>query len=166
MDFRLNAGLGEVRRLPGWGRKVAVAPAAAAAVQNRARFARCVHIRNHRAGFRLADDRPDRYFDDEIFTALARAVACRAVHAVFRRVVALEAEVQQRVHVQISVKADIAAVTAVSAVRPAVQDEFFPVERHAAVAAVACLAGDFYMVYEIAHSSSKFRIPIDIAQRV
>ena len=50
---------------------------------------------------------------------------------------------------------DIAAIAAVSAVRPAVQDEFFPVERHAAVAAVACLAGDFYMVYEIAHSSSK-----------
>lgn len=97
-------------------------------MQNRARFASCVHIRNHRAGFRLADDCPDRYFDDEVFTALARAVACRAVHTVFRRVFALEAEVQQRVHVQVGVKADIAAVAAVSAVRPAVQDEFFPVD--------------------------------------
>ena len=42
---------------------------------------------------------PDRYFDDEVFAALARAVACCTVHAIFRRVFALEAEIQQRVHV-------------------------------------------------------------------
>ncbi len=99
VDFRLMPGLAKFGACRVGVAKWRLPQPPRPPCSNRARFARCVHIRNHRAGFRLADDCPDRYFDDEVFTALARAVACRAVHAVFRRVFALEAEIQQRVHV-------------------------------------------------------------------
>ena len=108
---------------------------------------RLVHIR----GYRIVlpqENGAHGHFDQQVFAPLAVAAVGAAVAAVFRRVFAVEAEVQQGMHIGVGIQDDIAAVAAVAAVRAAVHHEFFPVERHAAVAAVARLRGNGNAIYK------------------
>ena len=151
-DLRFDAGLGEVRRLPGRGGKVLVAPAALAALQQRAGFPGGVHIRHHAAGLVIPDHRAHRHLDHQVFAPLAGATVGASVPAVFRRVLAFEAEVQQRMHVLVGIELDVAAVAAVAAVRAAVHHILLPVEGGGSVSAVSGLRRDFYLINEIAHT--------------
>ncbi len=113
-----------------------VAPAAAAAARhNNRRVAR--NIGNHQTAFRIADYRPARYADHKIGRVFAAAPSAAPVLAVLRRVLAPITKIHQRGKIGIGSEYNIAAAAAVSAVRPARCDIFFPMERHRAVAAVA-----------------------------
>ena len=151
VNLRFNTGLGKVRGLPGGGGEVGVTPAALAAAQKAAGFAGLVHVGHHAAGGFVPHHSAHGHLDGQAFAALAGAAARRAVLPVFGGVFALEAEIQQGVHVGVGIKQHIAAVAAVAAVGPAVEDELLPVEGHAAVAAVAGLSRNFHMIHKIAH---------------
>ncbi len=151
VNLRLGAGLSDVGRLPGRRCEVAVAPAAAAALENSAGLVRGIHIRNDSVGILVADDGANGHLDDQILAPLAGAAVGGTVHAVFRLKLAVEAEIQQGVHIGVGIEVDVAAVAAVAAVRAAGLHELLAVEAQAAIAAVAGLAGDFHVVYEITH---------------
>jgi hypothetical protein len=63
----------------------------------------------------------------------------------------VKAEIEERMHVGISIHHDVTAVTAVAAVRSAVGDKFLSVKGNSAVAAVSGLAGDLDAINKITH---------------
>ena len=130
---------------------MAVAPAALAAAQQRLVAARLKHIRYHAAADLIPHHRTHGYLNDEVFAPLAGAAVAGAVCAVLGGVLRLEAEVQQRVHIRIGEEDHVAANAAVAAVGAAVEHELLPMEGHAAVAAVARLRRNLYMIYKITH---------------
>ena len=103
-------------------------------------------VRAQAAILRGADDGAHRHLDDDVLAALAAAEHGGAVLAVFRHVLALEAEIHQRVHVVVRQQDDAAAVAAVAAVRAAVLNKLLAMEGNRAVAAAAGLRGDFYLI--------------------
>ena len=141
MDLRLDARLGKVGRLPGRRGKMLVAVPADTAPKQHLFLLRLVHVGGHGAVLPQKDG-AHGHFDQKILAPFAVAAVGAAVAAAFRRVLAVKAEVQQGMHVGVGVQDDIAAVAAVAAVRAPVHDEFFPVERHAAVSAVARFRGN------------------------
>ena len=153
-DVTLLARFGEVGRLAGRRGEVRIAPATLAAGKQHMALAGLVHVRPQAAASCVAHDGAHRHLDDEILSALAAAEHCRAVAAVFGGVLALVAEIHQRVHVHVGKQDDAAAVSAVAAVRAAVLHKLLTMERNRAVAAVAGLRGDFYLIDKHDDSSS------------
>ena len=151
VHFGADAGLGEVGGLTGRRCEVLVAKAALPAAQEHLALARPAHVGHHGPVLLAQEHRAHRHLDDQVLPALAMAAPGRAVRAFFGQILAVEAKIQQRVHVGVGVEDDVAAVAAVAAVRAAVLHEFFPVERHAAVAPVARLGGDFDPVHKRSH---------------
>ena len=76
------------------------------------------------------------------------AILAHAAAAVLRGEMLLVAVVDQGIEPIDRLHHHVAAVAAVTAVRPAILDEFFAPERHAAVAAVAGADVDFGFVEE------------------
>ena len=129
------------RDLAGRTCKVAVAPAALAAVRDDHR--RLVGDVGHDlAALGVFDHRSHRHLDDQVRRALAVAAVAAAVLAVLRHKLALILEIHQRVDVLAALQHDVAAPAAVAAVRSARRHKLFPVEGHRAVAAGACLYPD------------------------
>ena len=151
VHFGADAGLGEVGGLTRGRCEVLVAKAALPAAQEHLALARPAHVGHHGPVLLAQEHRAHRHLDDQVLPALAMAAPGRAVRAVFGQILAVEAKIQQRVHVGVGIEDDVAAVAAVAAVRAAVLHEFLPVERHAAVAPVARLGGDFDPVHKRSH---------------
>ena len=123
-----------------------VAPAAAAAVKQHMALTGLVHVGHQTAVRNQPHRRAHRHLDDKLFGALAAAQGRRAVFAVIRRILALITEIHQRVHIRIGQQHDVAAVSAVAAVRAAVLHKLFAMERDRAIAAVSGLGGDFNLI--------------------
>ena len=136
-NLRAHTRLGEVRRLAGGRCKVAVSPAAAAAVEHYARNTDLLNIRNDLTGIHVANQRAGRNLDDQVLAALAVGARRAAGLPRFGIKFAVEAEIQQRMHAEIGHKDDITALAAVAAVRAARLHELFAVEVYLSVAAVA-----------------------------
>ena len=132
-----EARLGEAGHLPGGSGEMHIAPAAPSALAEDVRFA-AAHVLNDLVGLGVPHQRAPGDADHQIGAVLAGLAATLTVHAAFRHVFALVAEVHQGGHVVIHPQNDGAALAAVAAVRAAGRHIFFPVERHRAVAAVAC----------------------------
>ena len=107
-----------------------------------------MHIR-HNLAFRLQlDHGAHRHFNRQGLSGFSLAQLCTSVLSGLCRKLALEPEIHKGMHIGISQKHDVPAVAAVAAVRSAVLHELFPVERHAAVAAVAGFGRYFYLIYK------------------
>ena len=117
-------------------------------------FAGVVHIQKQSARGLFPHHRSRRHLDDHVFSGLTGAPVGRAVSAVAGLKMPLEAEIHQRMHPFRGQKHHIAAPSAVAAVRAACGHVFFPVEGHAAVAAVAGLHPDIDNIYKKRHRSS------------
>ena len=104
------------------------------------------HILDDFAGGTVFDNRSGRYGNFEVFGVFAVALGGHAGLSVLCDEFTAVFEVQKRVLTLVNDKNDIAAFSAVAAVRSAVRNILFPVERHAAVSAVAGLDIDFYFI--------------------
>ena len=154
-----QTALGKAGGLAGGGGKMGVAPAALAATAEDIGLA-AGHVLDNFVGFGVPDQGAPGNADDQGLSVLAAfALAC-AVHAVFCYILALVAEVHQGGEIVIHLKDDVAAVTAVAAVRAAGGNIFFTVEGYAAVAAVAGLYGDAGLV----HKGCRHRAPPDFIE--
>ena len=161
LEFKLKlecftgcAGLCKARSLARRRRKMRVAPATAAALRDNDVFV-CGHVRHDAAGLRIADQCAARHGNDERLCAFAEAALAAAVFAALCGVLALVAEIRQRGEVIVHAEHDVAAATAVAAVRAAGSHVFFTVKSHGAVAAVT----GFYLdlSYIDKHNSSSFQ---------
>ena len=140
-----KTGLCKARHLPGRGRKVLVAPAAAAALAEDI-VLRIGHVLDDLVRLAVAHDRTARDLDDEVFSALSLAAAALAVHAVGRDIFALIAEVHEGGQIIVDPQNDRAAVSAVAAVGPSRRHVFFPMEGNRAIAARARLHINFCFI--------------------
>ena len=123
-----------------------VALASSTAFERNKRFAVVKEVCNDASALRIAYNRSDRHFYNEIWRGFARAILCLTVTAVLGAIELLIFEVHEGVHILVRNEHDIAAVSAVASVRTAVRHEFFTVERHFAVAAVARFDKYFYVI--------------------
>src|SRR5699024_7030402 len=106
----------------------------------------------------ISDYSAPRNLYDKVFCALAKAVLRTSVCAVFRAILSLKAEINERVHVVINHEHHISALSAVSAVRTACGYILFSVEGNAAVAAVSCRNGYLYFIYKHTSTSCPFNL--------
>ena len=113
------------------------------------------HIADDLVCLGVADDRPARNLDDQIFPPLAAAARALPVLPVRRGIFALIAEVHQGGKIVVDAKDDIAALSAVAAVGSARGNVFLPMEGHSAVSAVSGLNVNSYFIYK--HAFSPFR---------
>ena len=143
--FTLKAGFCKARCLAGRCCEVGVAPAALAAAAENERL-RVGHILDDLVALRVAHDGAAGHTDREILALLAVFARALTVHAGLGDVFALIAEVHQCRHVVVDDEYNVAAVAAVTAVGAACGDIFFAVERHRAVAALACAAEDARLI--------------------
>ena len=144
-----QAGLGELGDLAGGGGKMAVAPAAASAFGNHHRLI-AREIRHHKAGLGLLQNGAAGHTDDQVLRVCAALALGAAVLAVLGGIFALVAEVHQSGQVIVGHKDDVAAASPVAAVRAAGRHEFFAVEGHGAIAALACMQPDGGYVNKVA----------------
>ena len=100
-------------------------------------------------GVPLGNHGADRHLDTQILALAPGAVAALAAATVFCPVQALVAEVDQGVQIRIGHQHDIAAVPAVTAVRPAPGDVLLAPEAHTTAAAATGLHPDTGLVDEL-----------------
>jgi hypothetical protein len=136
-----EAGLRVARRLIGGALEVGVAAAAAATAGDDNARARFGEIGDDLAGVGVADDGAERHLRHDVVAAVAVLILAAAVLAALRRQERLILEVEQRGHAEVDLEDDVAAITAIAAVRPALFLVLLVQEAEAAGAAVA--AGDF-----------------------
>ena len=154
-----QTGLGKARHLPRRGGKVLVAPAAAPAARRHKRLARG-HIVHDRAAVGIAQQRAARHTDAQTLAHAAGAALVLTVGAVGGHVFALVAKIHERGHVVVHLEDDVAAASAVAAVRAAGSHVFLAVEGHRAVAAVACTHGDGHFINKWrSHGHSSLSLP-------
>src|SRR5690606_19535668 len=116
-----------------------VAPAAAAAPGHHHRVVRVHQVGNVLARGLVFHRGARRNLDDEIPPPAPVPVAALAVLAVFRPVVGLVAEIDERAQARVHLQNDVAAPAAVAAVGPAHGHVLFPAKADDPVAAVAAL---------------------------
>ena len=97
----------------------------------------CGQIADDFFGITICDDRTDRHRYFEIRTALARAIAARALYSAVGFVVSLDPEIGQCVDPRFGDQPDRAAVTPIATIRTAQRDELFTPETDAAVPSVS-----------------------------
>ena len=142
------ARLGIFGRLHGGCGIMHIAVSAAAALEDHIAAEVSGHIRNDLARICLTDDRALRHFDLNVLAALAGHALLLAVLAVLCGVFAHMAEIREGVEALVHNKDDITALAAVTAVRTACRDIFFPAERDMAVAALAAGNNNSGFIYK------------------
>ena len=113
-----------------------VAVAAAAALSNGDRGV-VGQICDDKAALCILDHGAQRHLDDQILGIFAVAQACAALAALRGHILAFIAEIHQGGQMIVRHKDDVAAPAAVAAVRAACGHEFFAVEAHRTIAALA-----------------------------
>ena len=131
-----HTGLCKLGDLAGGGGKMCVAVAAATALSNGDRGV-VGQVGDDKAALCVLDHSAQRHLDDQILGIFAVAQACAALAALRGHILALIAEVHQGGQMVVRHKDDVAAPAAVAAVRAACGHEFFAVEAHRAIAALA-----------------------------
>ena len=114
-----------------------VAKTAVAAFGDQDFFARHQQLEQNLAGFGVADDGAHRHFEGDVVTGRAKHIAAHAVLPALGLEAARVAKIHQGVEVDVGNRPDMAATTAVAAVRAAKFLVFFVPKRCAAVAAIA-----------------------------
>ena len=120
-----------------------------AALHNHQLLAGLGQVANHFLGRGVDDRGADRYAQYQVFAFFTGAVGAAAVGATLGIEVPGVTVVDQGVEVFVGHHVDGTAVTAVTAVRATVFDEFFATETHATVTAVACFYSDGNFINEL-----------------
>ena len=123
-----------------------IALAAAAALGNDLFLSFFRKVGNDLTGLEILHDRADRDTDAQVCAALAVHLAVHAVAAVFSHKLVLEPEILERRQFLGGVEDHVAALAAVTAVRTAIGDVLFRMERHHTVTTVAGLDMYFRMI--------------------
>ena len=131
-----HTGLCKLGDLAGGGGKVCVAVAAATALSNGDRGV-VGQVCDNKTALCVLDHGAQRHLDDQIFGIFAVAQACAALAALRGHILAFIAEIHQSGQMIVRHKDDVAAPAAVAAVRAACGHEFFAVEAHRTIAALA-----------------------------
>ena len=92
---------------------------------------------DNKAALGVLDDGAQRHLDDKVLRVFAVAQACTALATLRGHILALIAEIHQGGQMVVRHKDDVAAPTAIAAVRAACGHEFFAVEAHRTIAALA-----------------------------
>jgi hypothetical protein len=131
-----QAGLRKARRLTGRGGEMLVAPAAPAAFRSHIIFSGG-HIVHDGAALGVPEQRSPGNSDTDTLAVLARAALALSRRAVFGDIFSFVTEIDQRGHVVVGNENNIAAASAVAAVRSAGGNIFFAVKSHRPVSAVS-----------------------------
>src|SRR5712691_3086406 len=127
---------GFARRLvPGFGKMLVAAPAAAPARECEA-LSGLGQVRELLPGLVIEDHCPHGNLEDEVRAGMAGAVRPFAMAAALGAEFAVEAIAQKRIVMRVRFQEDGAARAAVAARRASARHELLPAESHAAVAAV------------------------------
>jgi hypothetical protein len=108
----------------------------------------CGHISHDPACIGIAYESSSRHFYYKRRSALSGHISACAVLTAFSDILALISEIYQSREIIVDLKYDISASAAVSAIGTAGSDILFTVERHGAVAAIACLDLYFRLINE------------------
>ena len=135
-----------------------VPAAATAAVRDEGAFSVGYQVGQDLAGFLVVDHGADGKFDDDGFAAASAAMGGAAVPAVFRLVVFPVTKIKQRCQPMGGGEDDVAAISAVAAVRPAARDKHFPPEAARSVAASPGFYKDLYFIDKHGKSPSESRV--------
>ncbi len=149
--------LRSARRLADRGREATIASPAATAPRDHDARPRVREIRDRQLAARVVDLGAERHVHDRVTAAPARLAASFAVHAALTPQVALEAERREIAHVGIGEQHDIAAVSAIAAVGPALGHELLAPEGDAAVAAPAGLHDHRRAIVEVTFAAHAAR---------
>ena len=106
------------------------------------------HVRNDLSGVCLADDSALRHLDLNILPALAGHALLLAILSVLCGIFAHMAEIGQGIETLIYNKDNVAALAAVTPVRPSCRDIFFPAEGDVSVPALAAGNNDSGFIYK------------------
>ena len=101
---------------------------------------------NYVATLCVTNDCACGHFDDKIFSTLACAIFCATRSAVFCTEMLFELEINESVHIFVCDKDDVTAIATITTIRATVGNVLFSMERHGAIATVACLDEDFYVI--------------------
>lgn len=124
-------------RLPNAGGEVQVPPPSLAASSGDGTGLRLREVGEQFACFGIADEGSNRHSDLHVSTVFAVPLSRTTGRAVLGTIIALESEIQQRVHAFVSHKYDVSPFAAVTAVWPAPWDMLFPAKRGRAIASLA-----------------------------
>ena len=148
-----HAGFCKAGRLTGGRSKMTVSPTATAALAEHKRLF-TGHIVYNFIGLRIADQRPPGHPNGEGLSILPAAPRTLAVSAVASHIFSFIAEIHQCGHMVIHLHNNISTPAAVSAIRAAGGNIFFPVKRNSTVAALSGFDGDACLIYERCRHSS------------
>ena len=151
--FARFARLPLARRPVGPGDEARIAPAAPAAGRDDHLFAVLLHIAENLPGGAVGDHGADRNFEDYVRRLAPVHVGAFPARAVLRLVVAVVDESDEALFAVGRLEDDVAAGTAVAAVRTAARHKFFTVKAAAAVAAVAGFDRDDRFIHKHGFSS-------------
>jgi hypothetical protein len=132
-----ETGIGATGRAIGRSLEVRVTEAAVAAARQHDALAYFGEISKQRLAVFVVDLRADRHLEHRIGAVGAVPILAHAGPAVLGGEVLLIAVVDERIEAIDRIGDDLSAFAAITAVRTAELNEFFPTERHAAVPAVA-----------------------------
>jgi hypothetical protein len=144
-----RAGIGAPGRAVGRGGEVHVAAPAAATVRHHRALAGRAQIGQHDAGLVVVDHRARRHAQHEVVAGGPVLILAATVLAPLRAQGLGIGEVEQGREAGIDAQDDVAAVAAVSPVRPAARDVLLAPEARTSAAAVACLDADPHLVDEL-----------------
>lgn len=115
------------------------------------------HIRQDQVCFPIADQRTDGNLDYRIVPFFARTVVSFSRMTVLGFIFFAIANILQRMQLCVCKENDIAAITAVTAVRSSFWDELFTMKAYTAVSAIACLYFDLGQINEFHILYVRFR---------
>ena len=107
------------------------------------------HIAHGLAGALVDNPGADRHFYRHVFTTLTGTVAALAILPTFGAERFFKTVVDQGVQVLVRFQPDIAAITAIAAVRTAFRNILFAAEAYATIAAVTCYDQDRCFIYKL-----------------
>ena len=140
-----------------------VALASASALQNDNAAVLMGHVRDDFAGFSLTDNGALGNLYHKVLAVSAVTAVVSAGFSVLCTILADEAEIIERVQTVIHLKDQIAAATAVAAVRTAGRNEFFAPEADMAVTAVAGTDIDFCRISKHYKPPQKKKVPFRLS---
>ena len=124
-----------------------IAPAAATALSDDDRFV-ARHIRKQASGREVSHQRSPRHLDNGGLPGPSAAPVAASVFPTLGCVFSLIAEIRQGGQVVVHLKNNVPTLAAISAVRAACRDIFFPVKGYRAVSTVARLYFNFRNIYK------------------
>ena len=128
--------------------EVLIASAPAPAARNHQALIGTGEIVNALASVGIVENRPDRYFQNDVVALLPGSVGTFAVTSSLCLVLRIEPEVHEGIVALARLHDHIPTMSAIAARRATARDKLLPTERHAAIPAVSGLHANFRFIDE------------------